>query len=156
MEEVAMKTRHWRPILAFVTALAFVSAACKDSNTVSGPPPTPTPALTPTPLTPTPVATVNVEGAWVGTFDSIDLDCAVGTAASATFTQSGSSVEGVLDMTEAGCGGTEVGFHGVMNGDHLQGNLNQGGGGRYSFWAGSTADGPATETTLELTLHNTA
>jgi hypothetical protein len=58
-------------------------------------------------------------------------------------------------MTQEGCGVTQVGFHGTMNGDHLEGNLDRGSG-SYHFNDGSTAEGLATETTLELTLHNSS
>ena len=136
-----MKTRRWAPVVFAAMVLAFVAVACKDSNTVVAPPAGP----------------ANVEGSWVGTFESVDfIDCDSGTAASATLTQTGSTVEGVLHMAREGCGVTEVGFHGTIESDRLQGALDHHGHGSfpYHFEPGSTADGLVTGTGLELTLHN--
>lgn len=132
-----MKTRRWGPVFVFVTVLAFVSAACKDSNAVVAP-----------------SEPVNLAGAWVGTFESFDwLDCNSGTVASATLTQEGTTIEGVLHMAREGCGAENVLFHGSLDGGQVHGTLESGGGfSHYNFSAGSIAEGTITQTTLELTL----
>ena len=132
-----MKTRRWGPVFAVAIVLAFVSAACKESNTVVAP-----------------SGPVTLEGAWVGTFDSFEwLECGSGIAASATFTQEGSTIEGVLHMARSGCGAENVLFRGSLDGERLQGTLEREGSyNQVNFSAGSTAAGTVTQTTLELTL----
>ena len=115
-----MKTRHWVPAFAFVTALAFVSAACKDSNTIAGPPPTPSP-------TPTPPQAALIAGAWEGTFKSqwpID-GCGLESPARATFTGVGNQVTGHLEVTGNPCGFRELTFEGTieLSGYPLERNL---------------------------------
>ncbi len=97
-----------------------------------------------------------VGGDWIGTFESIDfVDCEGGTAASASFTQNGSTVEGVLHMTHSGCGADGAHLYGTIYGT-LEGPLLKGiveGGSGFAFDPGSTVLGWVTEeTTLELTL----
>jgi hypothetical protein len=115
--EIAMKTRHWGPIFAFVTALAFVSAGCKDSNTIAGPPPTPSPTpLTPSPTpTPTPAPDL-ISGAWEGTFESQwpTAGCSSESPARATFTGVGNQVTGRLEVTGNPCGFRELTFEGTI------------------------------------------
>ena len=109
IEEVATKARHWGPVFAFVTSLAFVSAACKDANTVAGPPLTPTP-------TPTSGPANLIAGAWDGTFDSqwpID-GCGLESPARATFTGVGNQVTGHLEVTGNPCGFRELTFEGTI------------------------------------------
>jgi len=93
-----------------------------------------------------------LSGAWTGTFDSVDLiDCDPNVPAQATFTQQGSTVDGLLSAEARGCG-TDVRFHGTLQADLLEGPLE--GGSPYQFLPGSTAHGILSGTTLELTLTN--
>jgi hypothetical protein len=83
----------------------------------------------------------NIDGAWVGTFDSInDMECNSGTPASATLTQDGSTIDGVLFMTREGCGASGVRLHGTVLNGQISATLGTGGF-RFHFTAGSTAKG---------------
>jgi hypothetical protein len=104
-----------------------------------------------------PVPPVSVAGDWFGTFDSIDFfDCDLGVQASATFTQEGSTVDGVLNAEESGCGAIGVTFHGTLSEDQIHRTILQGtvtgGTGVYRFSPGSTATGVLSGSTLDLAL----
>ena len=73
------------------------------------------------------------------------IDCDPGGAASATFTQSGTAVTGVLTADNP-CGFTDVVFQGHLIGGILSGHVT---GGRF---VDGTASGTLTDTTLEITL----
>ena len=104
-----------------------------------------------------PVPPVSVAADWSGTFDSIDFfDCELGVQASATFTQQGSTVEGVLNAEESGCAAIGVTFHGTLSEDQIHRTILHGtitgGTGVYEFSPGSTATGVLSGTTLDLVL----
>lgn len=86
---------------------------------------TPTPTRTQT-ATPTPVPPAgDVSGAWVGTFsvDNIEFCVASGIPASATFTQTGSTVTGVLNAPTAPCFAlVNRAFSGTLQGNTLTGS----------------------------------
>ena len=91
-----------------------------------------------------------IAGDWRGTFESVDfVDCDGPVSASANFTVDGSTVDGVLNAEEQGCGAIGAAFHGTLEGNTLQGSV-IGGTGHYQFTVGSSASGTLTGTTLEL------
>jgi len=125
-----------------------LTIACKGSNTITGnrpasptPPPataSPTPAVTTahtvtptTPPTQTPTASptpgspasTNISGTWTGSFGTVGnpLECTQSWPARATFTQSGSRVNGKLDAPETQCGFANVEFDGGLSGFTLYG-----------------------------------
>jgi len=133
------RSRH--SILLILAATLIVPIlACKNANTVTGPAPT-----------------VNITGAWTGTFktagDAFSNDCALNVEAHATFTQQGSLVEGTLSAAPQGCGFDAVTFHGTLDRENLSGTI-RGGGPHYGFEEGSTATGRLSGTILTLTLEN--
>jgi hypothetical protein len=97
---------------------ALAGGGCNNSDTVTGPP--------------RQEEHHDLTGEWVGTFDSIDfVDCDSGVAATATFTQTGTGVEGVLGAEARGCGAAGVSFEGTLEGDRLNGTLGTGSTTRY-------------------------
>ncbi len=121
-------------------ALIAPILACKNADPITGPP-----------------TAVNVAGTWTGTFvlaaDPFFYDCASNVQATATFTQQGSVVGGLLYADPHECGFNNVTFQGTLDGTNLTGTI-RGGGSRFGFAEGSTAHGFLSDTTLTLTLTN--
>jgi hypothetical protein len=116
--------------LAAAGALAMLSAACKDSNSIAAP------ALT------SPSAAVNVAGTWTGSFQSYSTTCS-GSVVSATFQQNGSDVTGMVVAASCGIRGT---FRGAVSGNDLTGHVEMQG------CTGGVVLGTASESGLSLTI----
>jgi hypothetical protein len=93
---------------ALVVGLAFASA-CGDSNGVTSP--------TTTTVT---TSAANVAGAWSGSYTAYDPAKCTSSAASATFSQNGTTVTGILRTSQCGVAGS---FKGTVNGDTLMGAI---------------------------------
>jgi hypothetical protein len=105
---------------SFLRVLGSVAAAvvtlltgCKDSNDVSG---------TMSPASP---ATVNVAGTWTGTFTPAGpAFYAEPVAAQATLQQTGSNVDGTIEIS----GSSTVTIHATVSGAHVSGTVEDGSG----------------------------
>src|SRR5262245_11771241 len=96
---LARRRRRQSRLLVFLLAFA---PACRETNTVTGPPLAATPAPTRTP-TPTPAPSVDVSGSWRGTFTGFSAGHCYTRApvqATAQLRQNGSAVEGFVS---SGC-----------------------------------------------------
>ena len=113
-------------IFRSLVLMSAVSLGCGDGPTAPGAP-TPTGGLSrtstprPTPTaSPTPPPAANLTGSWSGKFTGTVYTCNGGksftAAATAGFTQSGSSVDAVIT---AGCAFNHAGFHGTLVGSDL-------------------------------------
>jgi hypothetical protein len=125
-------TRSTLPLLAFLTVLAafaFIStftAACSNSNGVTSPN---TVTIT--------TSGANVDGAWAGSYTANDPGRCASSAASATFTQNGNVVTGIIKTSNCGVAGS---FKGRVDGDTLVGLIDMTGcvgGGVTGTMAGS-------------------
>lgn len=97
-------------ILAIFVALSL-AAACRDSDTLTGPPASPAPAA-------------SIAGAWTGTYFINDAElegCSSELPAGATFEQDGTRVVGRLNA-RGGCG-LDYAFEGTLQGNRLEGTL---------------------------------
>jgi hypothetical protein len=116
--------------VAAAAAVALLSAACKDSNSITAPAAT------------SPSAAVNVAGTWTGSFESYSTTGAT-SSASATFQQNGSDVTGTLAADSCGIRGA---FRGTVSGKQLTGRLGMRG------CLGGAVSGTVSESGLSLTI----
>lgn len=87
--------RHLRtalPVVSATLALVLASAACQDSNDVTSVKVT--------------VTAANVSGAWAGTYTANDPGKCASSSASASFTQDGRTVRGILKTSNCGVAGS--------------------------------------------------
>ena len=104
-----------------ISLLASLAAlACEDSSTVAGPSsgPTPTPTTTPTPIV--------IAGDWTGIYQADPTACQSSNlvAATASFTESGTSLSGNLSATASACP-IAVRLQAVRNGNTFSGTASQ-------------------------------
>jgi hypothetical protein len=140
-----MKRCRWAVLLAAAAAMVCLAIACKDSNSIAAP------------------QTAEIAGAWVGSFDPVHSDpddplgrfgCRPGPA-TATLTQQGATVTGVLTMAQDNCGASGVTLEATVAGSQVSGSIGSGdGSSRYRFGAGSVATGVLSGNTLHLVLHS--
>ena len=110
--------------LAFLRISLLVSLAaiaCQESNTVAGPSPTgPTPTPTPTP------PPVVIAGDWTGVYQADPTKCQSSNfaAATASFTESGTSLSGNLTATASTCP-IAVRLQAARNGNTFSGTASQ-------------------------------
>jgi hypothetical protein len=122
-----------RRVLGFAAAAAAtLVTGCKDSNDVTG---------TTSPATP---ATIDIAGAWVGTFASSQpaFYYAEPVSAHANLQQTGTSVDGTIDIS----GSPTVTIHMTISGIHLKGTIEDTSG-------AGTAAGVIVGPTLSIVLH---
>lgn len=109
------RSRRGFPVLIAAASLAavLVAAACQNSNGVTAP----------TTVTVT-TSGANVTGAWSGTYAPYESRACGSSTASATFTQNGSKVTGIIKTANCGVAGS---FKGSVDGDQLTGLIDMAG-----------------------------
>ena len=110
-----------RALLRILLLISLGAIACEDSNTVAGPNPSgPTPTPTPTP------PPIVIAGDWTGVYQSDPTRCQSSNlaAATATFTESGTTLSGNLTSTTSACP-IAVRLQAVRNGNTFSGTASQ-------------------------------
>ena len=100
-------------VLLAAAGLAILAVACQDSNGVTAP-------STGTVTT----SSANIGGTWTGRFEAYEPKNCEGSPATATFTQIGSSVTGILKTNACGVGGS---FKGSVSGNTVTGLIDMAG-----------------------------
>ena len=111
-----------RACLGILLLVSLGAIACEDSNSVAGPNPTGGPTPTPTP-TPPPI---DIAGDWTGIYQADPTTCQSSNivAATASFTESGTSLSGNLSATTSACP-IAVRLQGVRSGNTFSGTASQ-------------------------------
>jgi hypothetical protein len=124
-----MRAMRFGFLAAIACATAMATARCNDSNTMTSPGPAATGA--------------DVAGSWSGDFQSDNPSLCSGSAATASFTQTGNVVTGSFQATGCGIDGT---FRGQVDGTHLSGSVNMMG------CTGGAVSGTLTSAGLTITI----
>ena len=102
-------------LLSAASCLAIlVIASCSDSNMVTSP--AATGSLT--------TSSANIAGSWSGRYEAFEPKRCEASTATASFTQNGSSVTGILKTNGCGVAGS---FKGTLTGDNLMGLIDMAG-----------------------------
>lgn len=125
----AMRFRFLAAAACTAVVALMASAGCNDSNAVTSPGPMATGA--------------NVAGTWNGDFQSDSPAMCSGSAATASFTQTGNVVSGSFQATGCGINGA---FRGQVDGTHLTGSVNMMG------CTGGAVSGTVTNAGLTITV----